>query len=382
MEQWLTLFNHSGDGVFAVDDAQRIVYWNATAEELLGYSAEQVLGRPCHRLLCGIAPDGDHVCQTGCDIHAGLHPAGPAPPAFELLVRDASRSLRHIEISTIATRDHPGTEVAVVHLFRLLDEPEAATAGLQIHLLGPAVVRRSDGSELNGKLWRRTKVRSLLALLALERQGGVHRETLLDLLWPGKERAAALVNLNTTAHYLRRCLEPDLPRGAPSRYIQIQGEHYYLRRPATHWLDVEAFESGLQRARRAPTAASAIPLYRESLALYRGDFLTALDLHEGQYVGETERLRELFLEGMETLAALYEEEGQEQAARDVYRQILCHDSLRESACRRLMALLLREGDRAGALRCYETLERRLRLEMGLAPGSELQALYRDIQRHW
>ncbi|NLF66592.1 MAG: PAS domain-containing protein [Chloroflexi bacterium] len=51
MEQWLSLFDHSGDGVFAVDDAQRIVYWNTMAEELLGYTAEQVLGRSCHRLL-------------------------------------------------------------------------------------------------------------------------------------------------------------------------------------------------------------------------------------------------------------------------------------------------------------------------------------------
>ncbi len=379
MEQWLRLFDHSGDGVFAVDATQRIVYWNATAEQLLGYSAEQAVGRPCHRLLCGVGLDGEHVCQTGCEIHAGLHPAGVAPPAFELLVRDASRALRRIEISTIATHDHPGTDVAIVHLFRLLDEPAAAT-GLHILLLGPAIVRRPDGSELNGDLWRRTKVRSLLALLALERHGGVHRETLLDLLWPDKERAAALRNLNTTVHYLRRCLEPELERGEQSRYVQVQGDHYCLGRAASHWLDVEAFESGLQQARRAPTPAAALPLYQESLALYRGDFLTALDLHEGQYVGETERLRELFLVGMETLAALYEEEGQQEQAQDVYRQILCHDNLRESACARLMALLLRQGDRAGALRCYEALGRRLQQEMELAPGAELQALYRNAQR--
>lgn len=380
MADWLELFNQSGDGVFAVDAEQRIVYWNATAERLLGYRADEALGRFCHTLLCGVTPARDRLCRTNCDIHAGRHPAGAAPPAFELLVKGADRTTRRIEISTIATHEHAATSATIVHLIRLLDELKAGVTGLRIHLLGPAAVLDPNGSAPDGRLWRRMKVRSLLGLLALERRGGIHRETILDLLWPDKERSAALVNLNTTVHHLRRCLEPELERGEQSRYVQIEGDYYYLRNPNSHWLDVEAFESGVQQARRSPATAEAVNLYQESLSLYRGDFLADLDLYEGNFVAETERLRALFLTGMEALAGLYEEQAETGLARDTYRRILQHDSFRESACRRLMLLLLRKGDRSGALRCYEQLERQLRREIGLAPGPELMGLYRDIKR--
>ncbi|MGZ3638843.1 MAG: PAS domain-containing protein, partial [Ktedonobacterales bacterium] len=35
-----------GEGAFSIDQRQRIVSWNETATQLLGYTGEEVLGKP------------------------------------------------------------------------------------------------------------------------------------------------------------------------------------------------------------------------------------------------------------------------------------------------------------------------------------------------
>ena len=41
-----TLLTHTADGAFVVGENQRILFWNAAAQELLGFTATEVLGRP------------------------------------------------------------------------------------------------------------------------------------------------------------------------------------------------------------------------------------------------------------------------------------------------------------------------------------------------
>ena len=55
LTQLLDVLFGNSDGVIAVDPAMEIVGWNRSAEQLLGYRAEEALGRPCTR---GIGVDG------------------------------------------------------------------------------------------------------------------------------------------------------------------------------------------------------------------------------------------------------------------------------------------------------------------------------------
>ena len=43
MDEVLAILSQTADGVYAVDRAQRIVFWNAAAERLLGYGAAEVM---------------------------------------------------------------------------------------------------------------------------------------------------------------------------------------------------------------------------------------------------------------------------------------------------------------------------------------------------
>ncbi len=43
------------DGVFAVDSRQRIVYWSDSAQRILGYRPEDVIGNPCYELVAALS---------------------------------------------------------------------------------------------------------------------------------------------------------------------------------------------------------------------------------------------------------------------------------------------------------------------------------------
>ncbi len=306
----LALFARTGDGVWAVDANCRIVLWNRAAEELLGYTADQALGQRCHDLLRGRDLEGKPFCAERCSATVRVEQRQDVD-AFDVQVRSASGRVRAINVSVIAVPEEAGGHT-LVHLFRPLGEEGGRPLGLRIRLLGPVAVERTDGPQVGGPLWRRAKVRGLLSYLALRQGRPVRREELLETLWPDLERDAVLHNLNTTVYGLRHSLE--LGRGADSGYIHYEGDCYLLSADHVHWLDMDAFEAGIARARRQSQPDLAQTLYREALALYRGDFLADLDPDLVGAWAERERLRQLYLNAMEELGALCEGQDQEGAA--------------------------------------------------------------------
>ncbi len=64
----LDLIAGSSTAAFAMDRNEKIIYWNAAAERLLGWSADEVLGKPCHTVLAGRDPFGNLYCMRDCAI--------------------------------------------------------------------------------------------------------------------------------------------------------------------------------------------------------------------------------------------------------------------------------------------------------------------------
>lgn len=63
----------TAEGLFVVDDQQRIVTWSTAAEHLFGRSAREVLGRPCHEALGvpGERPDCRATCRIVLEARRG-----------------------------------------------------------------------------------------------------------------------------------------------------------------------------------------------------------------------------------------------------------------------------------------------------------------------
>jgi PAS domain S-box-containing protein len=53
MEQLFETLCLAADGAYIIDDRQRIIFWNESAATLLGYDADEVIGRQCYQIFGG-----------------------------------------------------------------------------------------------------------------------------------------------------------------------------------------------------------------------------------------------------------------------------------------------------------------------------------------
>jgi predicted ATPase/DNA-binding SARP family transcriptional activator len=264
-------------------------------------------------------------------------------------------------------------------------QPPESSRVLEIRALG-AGEAWLEGAVVQG-LWGRPK--ELLVLLAWH-SDGLRREDVGLALWPDAAPEKLRNLFHVTLHRLRKCM------GARD-WVVREGERYRLSGAISWELDARRFETAataaLRDLRKGVGIAGAAPLPGDSprpglddatvlsdaLALYRGDFL------EGESAGEwhydvKERLRELWLEATRELARTLVERGRDGEAAAAFRSLLARDPVDEEASRALMACALRRGERGEALREYRRLERALRDELGVEPGPEVAALYKQVRR--
>ena len=118
-------------------------------------------------------------------------------------------------------------------------------------------------------------------------------------------------------------------------------------------------------------------------ALYKGEFLASLNLNEQAFeewrAVERERLNGL---AVDALAGLVDRQAPEkpEAAILTARRLLGIDPSHERMHRALMQLLLRQGQRAAALKQYQLCVDWFERELGVEPEEETRQLYRDILR--
>lgn len=105
---------------------------------------------------------------------------------------------------------------------------------VRVWLLGGFRVQVGEREIANGE-WRLRKARALVSLLALTPGHRLHRERVIDELWPQLPADAARNQLRKVVHEIRHVF------GASGFAYLESGEHLALRRDAT-WVDVTAFE--------------------------------------------------------------------------------------------------------------------------------------------
>ncbi|HEX8037168.1 MAG TPA: PAS and helix-turn-helix domain-containing protein [Ktedonobacterales bacterium] len=113
-----------GEGAFSIDQRQRIVSWNETATQLLGYTGEEVLGKPCHRVL-GACDKRTMLqfCKHHCQLlrAADMHLMDSESPHFELRVIGRDGREHWLNITLLPAYTGTG-EARVVHLLHDVSE--------------------------------------------------------------------------------------------------------------------------------------------------------------------------------------------------------------------------------------------------------------------
>ncbi len=147
-----------------------------------------------------------------------------------------------------------------------------------------------DGRPVNLAVLR-PRARALLRLLCLSPHRDVHREYLVDALWPGTDLAVGTRRLQVAMSSVRQMLEHAGLRG--SDVLARQGDAYRLAPPPGSVIDVQAFETAVQQGNAAAArgdADEAMQVRTAALAHYRGDVLPE-DGPADHVVAERERLR-------------------------------------------------------------------------------------------
>lgn len=242
---------------------------------------------------------------------------------------------------------------------------------LRIRLLGGFSVSVGNRT-IQENMWRLRKAAGLVKLLALSPDHRLHREQLLELLWPDLAPKAAANNLHYALHGARRTLGINQTSASP--YLRFQGERLGLCPEGLLWVDVEAFEDAAgSRVTREPAA------YRRAIELYAGELLPG-DRYEDWADARRQELRDTFLSLLVELARLYEGRGEHESAIKALQRLLVEEPAREVAHVGLMRLYVLSGRQGDALGQYERLREVLAMELGAEPTADTLRLREEIAR--
>ena len=105
------------DGVYFVNPERRILYWNAAAERLSGYSASEVVGRLCQEnILDHTDSAGCHLCHERCPLVATIETRRALCKRVFLKHKDGSRIAVEVRVSPVIEQD--GRTIGAVEVFR------------------------------------------------------------------------------------------------------------------------------------------------------------------------------------------------------------------------------------------------------------------------
>lgn len=246
---------------------------------------------------------------------------------------------------------------------------------LRIYLLGDFYVER-DGTLIPADDWARRKTRSLLKLLALQPGHRLHKEQVMEMLWPDLDPISARDNFYRNLSFLRHTLEPGLARPASSHFLSLDAEILRLGPLDQVWIDVDAFEKLVTQAR---SSAEPLALLEEAVALYRGDLLPE-DAYEEWAITRRDLLLQAAIKALLQVAELRSAGIDYEAAIAALQRILSLDRTHEQAHRELMHVYALTGRRHDALRQYEQCVKTLQSDLGVDPEPETIALYKSIAR--
>jgi PAS domain S-box-containing protein len=139
-------------GGFAIDAEGRIVVWNHAAENMLGYTVREAVGRPCCDLLMGQDDNGNRLCCRACYVR-DLVKMRDQVHNFDMRTRTKAGSTIWVNVITLMVSSD-GIGDMTVHLLRDVTATREILALIREHLSTPAplVPTAPDG---NGALTRR-----------------------------------------------------------------------------------------------------------------------------------------------------------------------------------------------------------------------------------
>ena len=213
-----------------------------------------------------------------------------------------------------------------------------------------------DGVAVAPEQWTRRQAASLVKVLALAPGHRLHREQVIEALWPRAGVEAAGPRLHKAAHYARRAL------GGDGSLVQLRHDMVALSPDGDLRIDVDAFHDDAKRALEEGTVEAA----NKVLAEYGGRLLP-------------EDVYEVWAEEARDAVRILRVDLLRQAER--WDDVLEEDPTDEEAHLALIRGYADRGDLRAALRQFERLDHALLRELGTTPSPEADRLRARLHGH-
>ena len=252
----------------------------------------------------------------------------------------------------MATRTAVLGDTRTAHVSTRAPDPRSpALTRVEVTLLGDFRVG-VDGRTISAGHWSRRHSAALVKLLALAPGRSLHREQVMDALWPGLDIDDAAPRLHKAAHYARKALGHRAAVVLSADTVRLF-PHDDLHVDATRF----------QQAAESAVDNGGIAAAKAALAVY-GGVLLPHDLYEPWTEQYRLHLDRLYMEMLHQAAD--------------WHQALVADPSDEPAHLALAQRYAASGDRAAALRQLDLLDQVMRRDLGLEPSDQAVFLRRQL----
>lgn len=240
---------------------------------------------------------------------------------------------------------------------------ESGGALLEVRALGTGRV------QLNGRVvdsWDGVLPRSLFFYLV--DRGLATRTEIFETFWPNLTTREATNVFHVTKRKISEVLGMDLT-------IYWSGFYHISPRIQLSY-DVSLFTQMMQDSAVAPPAEAAVML-EEAIALFRGKFLTSLDMK--WVIKRRHDLYQMYGDALMSLGRIVETMGKPEKALGLYLQAAVTNPQREDVVQSIMTLYREMGLRSDAIGVYQRLVHVLEDGLGVSPAPHLQELASAIR---
>ena len=117
------MLNSLFDGVYIVDRERRILFWNRGAEELTGYTSEEVMDKRCSEdVLNHIDEEGRLLCKGRCPLARAITTGNDVREKVYPLCKNGRRFPVQTHVAPL--RDRTGTIIGAIEVFRDVSREE------------------------------------------------------------------------------------------------------------------------------------------------------------------------------------------------------------------------------------------------------------------
>ena len=234
---------------------------------------------------------------------------------------------------------------------------------VRIALLGGFTVS-VDGIGVSER-WRLRKAKTIVKLVALAPGHRVHRDVLIEQLWPEADPVVGANNFHQALHAARRIVGAE--------HLVLCDDMVVLAGEGALSVDVDDFDAAAARAASSGAAEDV----RHALGLWSGELLPE-DLYEDWAAVHRDRLSAVRSRLVGDLARALTADGLPERAVALLEPLTVERPLDEDVHRSLLVALAAMGRRWDAAAAFERLRDGLAASYGVAPADETTAVYRRL----